>query len=243
MGLVHRFESWHRQAKHNRWLRYFTVFNRVALAAGFLPSGFVKIMGERFTALSVNHPMGNYLEALHLTGYYYTFIGIMQVTAAVLLLIPRTATLGAMLYFPIILNICILSLAVCFDGSLLSSPLMVLANLYLLCWDYGKLKFILFRRPEAGPVSDEIKTSSKFPVLFFAGVAATVAIVVLLITSVYTIKPHNTIYDCQRQCAGSENPEIVNDFCECIHTEGQSYEKCVTEYKNAVRQKQLKNGN
>jgi hypothetical protein len=100
-------------------------------------------MGERFTVLSVKHPMGHYLEALHRTGYYYTFIGILQVTAAVLLLIPRTATLGALIYFPIILNICILSLAVRFEGSFVSSPLMVLANLYLLCWDYHKLKFIM----------------------------------------------------------------------------------------------------
>lgn len=99
-------------------------------------------MGERFTDLSNNHPMGHYLEALHRTGYYYTFIGVLQVTAAILLLIPRTATLGALIYFPIILNICILSLAVRFDGSFVSAPLMVLANLYLLCWDYDKLKYI-----------------------------------------------------------------------------------------------------
>ncbi|HTF05623.1 MAG TPA: hypothetical protein VK826_16465 [Bacteroidia bacterium] len=136
--------------KENKWLRYFAVFNRVGLAVGFLPSGLVKITGERFTALSVNHPMGNYLEALHRTGYYYTFLGILQVTAAIFLLIPRTATLGAVIYFPIILNICILSFALRFEGSWISSPLMVLANLYLLCWDYDKLKFILpFYKPEA----------------------------------------------------------------------------------------------
>lgn len=132
----------HYQAKQKAWLGYFAVFNRIALAMGFLPSGFVKINGERFTALSDCHPMGHYLGALFRTGYYYTFIGVLQVTAAILLLVPRTATLGALLYFPIILNICILSLAVRFEGSFVSSPLMVLANLYLLCWDYDKLKFI-----------------------------------------------------------------------------------------------------
>ncbi len=132
----------HGKAKQNKWLRYFTIFNRLGLALGFLPSGFVKIVGERFTSLSVKHPMGHYLEALHRTGYYYTFIGIVQVTAAILLLIPRTATLGALIYFPIILNIFILSWALRFEGSFMSSPLMVLANLYLLCWDYDKLKYI-----------------------------------------------------------------------------------------------------
>lgn len=142
MNISFKLARIHIRVRENKWLRYFAIFNRISLAAGFLPSGFVKIAGERFTDLPVKHPMGYYLEALQRTGYYYTFIGILQVTAAILLLIPRTATLGALIYFPIILNICILSLALRFEGSFLSAPLMVLANLYLLCWDYHKLKFI-----------------------------------------------------------------------------------------------------
>lgn len=143
MSISVTLDRLHSRVKQNKWLGYFAVFNRIALAAGFLPSGFTKIMSERFTVLTVMHPMGHYLDAFYRTGFYYTFVGLMQVSAACLLLIPRTATLGAVIYFPIILNICVLSISVLFDGSLLSSPLMVLANLYLLCWDYDKLKFIL----------------------------------------------------------------------------------------------------
>ena len=133
----------HFRVKQNRQLRAFAVFNRIVLAMGFLPAGIVKIMGERFASgISNKHPMGHYLEALHRTGFYYTFIGFLQVAAAILLLMPRTATLGSVIYFPIILNICILTFAVRFDGSWVTSPLMVLANLYLLCWDYDKLKYI-----------------------------------------------------------------------------------------------------
>jgi uncharacterized membrane protein YphA (DoxX/SURF4 family) len=191
MSISSRLDQLHFKAKGNRWLRYFAVFNRTALAAGFLPAGFVKIMGERFTSLAVNHPMGHYLEALYQTGYYYTFIGVVQITAAILLLIPRTATLGAALYFPIILNICILSFAVRFDGSLLSSPLMVLANLYLLCWDYDKLKFILpFNDPAVlNNLPKREVINNKFPAIFFAGVVATVIILVLVITNAYNILP------------------------------------------------------
>jgi uncharacterized membrane protein YphA (DoxX/SURF4 family) len=142
MNISSTLDRLHYQVRQNKWLGYFAVFNRIGLALGFLPSGFVKIAGERFTDLSVKHPMGNYLEALHRTGFYYTSIGVLQVTAAIFLLIPRIATLGAIIYFPIILNIFILSMAVRFEGSWISSPLMILANLYLLCWDYHKLKFI-----------------------------------------------------------------------------------------------------
>lgn len=149
MSIASTLDRLYLQARGNRWLWLFSIFCRLALAAGFFPSGMVKILGERFASgLSVNHPMGHYLEALHHTGFYYTFIGIAQVAAAIMLLIPRTVTLGAFLYFPIILNICILTYAVRFDGSLFTAPLMVLANLYLLGWNYEKWKYILpFNRP------------------------------------------------------------------------------------------------
>lgn len=150
MAFAAALNKLHFRAKQSRALRYFAVFNRLALAAGFFPSGFVKIVGERFTVLSDCHPMGHFLDAFYRTGFYYTSVGIMQVTAAALLLFPRTATLGAVLYFPIILNIFILSMAVRFEGSFLTSPLMVLANLFLLCWDYDKLKRIFpWEKPPA----------------------------------------------------------------------------------------------
>ena len=144
MSISSTLDGLHSRAKQNSWLWLFSLFCRLALAAGFFPSGMVKILGERFASgLSVNHPMGHYLEALHYTGYYYTFIGVVQIAAAVMLLIPRTVTLGAFLYFPIILNICVLTYAVRFDGSLFTAPLMVLANLYILGWNYEKWKYIL----------------------------------------------------------------------------------------------------
>lgn len=150
MNISLKLNRLHSKARENNWLWLFSIFCRVALAAGFIPAGIVKILDERFASgLAVTHPMGSYLEALHHTGFYYTFIGIAQVAAAIMLLIPRTVTLGAFLYFPIILNICILTYAVRFDGSLFTAPLMTLANLYLLCWNYEKWKYILpFNRLE-----------------------------------------------------------------------------------------------
>lgn len=237
MRISSRLDQLHAIAKTNRWLRYFTVFTRIALAAGFLPSGFVKIMGERFTSLSVHHPMGHYLEALHQTGFYYIFIGILQVTAAILLLVPRTATLGAVIYFPIILNICILSLSVRFDGSLLSSPLMVLANLYLLCWDYDKLKYIFpFTHPAApDAMPGQTMCSNRFPTLFFAGVMATAILLVFTLTHVYHILPRNTLSDCERQCSDSKNPQACIEFCNCIHQQGQPLEQCLNKYNQALQ--------
>src|SRR5919107_5932339 len=98
MSISSTLDRLHSRAKQNSWLWLFSIFCRLSLAAGFIPSGMVKIIGERFASgLHVNHPMGHYLEALHQTGYYYTFIGIVQLIAAIFLLIPRTVTLGAFL--------------------------------------------------------------------------------------------------------------------------------------------------
>jgi uncharacterized membrane protein YphA (DoxX/SURF4 family) len=235
MRLAATLDHLHRQARENKWLYLFAMFCRFILAVGFIPPGIVKIAGERFTALAVNHPMGNYLEALHHTGYYYTIIGVMQVVAGVLLLLPRTAILGAVIYFPIILNICILSLAVRFDGSRVTSPLMVLANLYLLCWYYHTWKLILpFNHPEsqiALPKWKELK--GKFPFKFFAGVVAAFALVILFARFGHELMPRNTLKECRTQCEDSANPEACYTFCDCIHKEGQPLDKCLEAYEEA----------
>lgn len=236
MGFYAKLDQIHANIRKNVWLQYFSIFCRIALAAGFIPSGFVKIFNERFTSLSVNHPMGHYLEALYYTGYYYTFIGILQVTAAILLLIPRTATLGALLYLPIILNITILSLAVRFEGSHISSPLMVLANLFLILWDYHKIKYILpFNEPpEHKVLKDKNERIKVFPMKFAVGSVAALTGLIVFLLNMYTIEPHNTLKDCERQAKNSKNPKAVDDFCNCIHNEGKTLNKCLDTYEKAL---------
>src|SRR4026207_2190377 len=163
MSLLTEIERLYGELKRNKWLRYFAIFCRIALALGFLPSGIVKVRGERFTALPSNHPLGHYFDALYLTGYYYTFIGLGQLITAVLLLIPRTALLGAIFYFPIILNICVLTYSVRFEGTRIAT-LMLLANMFLLAWDYPRFKSIL---PFSRHGDPRVVESRKFPVLFF----------------------------------------------------------------------------
>ena len=263
MSISSTLDRLHSQAKENSWVWLFSIFCRFALAAGFFPSGMVKIVGERFASgLSVNHPMGSYLEALHHTGYYYTFIGIVQVAAAIMLLVPRTVTLGAFLYLPIILNICILTYAVRFDGSLFTAPLMTLANLFLLGWNYEKWKYILpFNRLPDGKNDVQIQEgadergffsrygirplymrfrlflkrlfSDKFPFLFFAGVFAAVVICVIGIPSLYSIKPRNTLPQCLRQFKNGSKTKAGEVFCNCIHQNGEPLDKCLSEYFNA----------
>jgi hypothetical protein len=272
MSISSALDRLHSQAKQNGWLWLFSIFCRLVLALGFIPAAIVKLIDERFASgLSVNHPMGHYLEALHLTGYYYTFIGVVQMAAAIFLLIPRTATLGAFLYFPIILNICILTFATRFDGSLFTAPLMTLANLYILGWNYEKWKYILpFNRladdnfvTKRKSLESDVQTqdsaggrgvfsrygirslyarfriffkrllSDKFPTLFFAGVFAAVVFFVLVVPRLYSVRPRNTFPQCVRQFKDSRRTTAGENFCNCIHTNGEPLNKCLNEYHNA----------
>lgn len=140
----------HAGVRDNRWLRRFTVLTRVLLALGFMPSGITKVLGNRFTVLGVDNPVGFFFEALYRSGFYWNFIGVCQLTAALLLLVPRTATLGALVYFPIILNIFVITVAMSFTGTPVITGLMLLGSVYLLCWDYDRLKCLFNQtRPAA----------------------------------------------------------------------------------------------
>lgn len=233
-----KFDQFYLKIKRNRWYWYFSIFCRLTLALGFMIAGMVKIMDERFASgLSEIHPMGAYLTALYHTGYYYTFIGIAQVVAAILLLIPRTITLGALLYFPIIVNICILSFSLRFEGSFISAPLMVLANLYILVWNYDKLKYILpFKNvPDFGIVKKPEKYSNKFPLGFFTGVTATFGLVIVLFTYGHEIMPRNSLSECQKQYENTELEDVGNAFCECIHTNGKPITVCLEKFNKAKK--------
>ncbi len=233
MSILTGLAQFYYEAKRNKWFRYFTVFCRIVLALGFIPSGIVKIMGERFTALPVTHPLGHYFEALHLTGYYYTFIGVIQLTAALLLLIPRSALLGALIYFPIILNICILAYAVRFEGTRITT-LMLLANVYLLLWDYDRLKSILpFRQSTVDSYSTEKTSSNKFPFVFFGCGFAIVASVIVINHFLYEIRPGNSLLECRNSCVNNGKPNACSDFCECIYNQGNALEKCLDKYEKA----------
>ncbi len=131
-------------------LHYFTAVTRVLLAVAFIPSGLKKVLNERFTTLPLTDPVGFFFEAFYRSGVWYQFVGWAQVTAAVLLLIPRTATLGAVLYLPIAVNVALVTIGVGFTGTPFITVPMALGALYLVCWDYDRWRDLLPRLERAG---------------------------------------------------------------------------------------------
>lgn len=140
----------HARAVRSRLLQRFTAFTRVLLAVGFLPPGLKKLLGQPFTVLPTTHPVGYFFDAFFQAEAFYVFVGLGQVIAALFLLVPRTATLGAVLYFPIILTITVVTWSIGFAGTQWITLLMTLACLWLLLWDYDRLRALLPVRLAAG---------------------------------------------------------------------------------------------
>ena len=136
-------ENLHQKIYGKKIFVLFTWTTRVLLFLGFLPSGLKKLLGERFTLLGLENPVGFFFEALYRTGFYWNFLGLMQLFVGILLLIPKTSLFGALIYLPIIINIFIIVVSMHFTGTPYIAGLMLVANLYLLFWDYKKLKHIV----------------------------------------------------------------------------------------------------
>lgn len=229
-----RIEEIYHEAKADEWFKKFAVFCRIALAASFIPTGLVKIMGERFAAgLPSNNPLGHYFDALHQTGYYYTFIGIAQIIIAILLLIPRTSLLGALMYFPIIVNICVLTYATRFEGTRLVT-MMVLASLFLLIWDFDRLKHVLpFKQPKTDPYVIKKPLGIRLRIIFFGSCFGVLTFIIIGTFYLFEIGPGNSEEVCRNQCAGSKNPEACETFCDCIYIQGQPLDNCLANFNQA----------
>lgn len=124
--------------RSNRYANIFTINLRILLGVGFSHAGFRKIHGDPFAILGQQGAFFEYLDALHATGFYYEFVGWAQIIAGVLLITQRFALLGAFLYFPIIVNITVLTISTIGSLTPVFASLMSLGTLYLLLWDYFK---------------------------------------------------------------------------------------------------------
>ena len=129
-----------------RWVRArpllyrLTLGTRLLLAVGFIPTGMVKLLGRRFTLMSPESDIGLFFETLYRSGLYWHFLGLTQVAAGLLVLWNATATLGALMFFGIMLNVFVITLSYDFRLTPVVTGLMLLATLYLLLWDYDRLR-------------------------------------------------------------------------------------------------------
>lgn len=126
--------------KSNSVITLFTIYLRYLLGGAFVFASIVKIKGERFTTADGSaapvHSWLHFFETMFQSGVYWQFIGLAQLISGFFLMTQRFAVLGAILYFPIILNIFVITISYSFGNTSIITGLMLLGALYLLIWDY-----------------------------------------------------------------------------------------------------------
>lgn len=133
------------------WAQLFIIYCRYLIGGTFAYSSIVKIKGERFTSVSgenspINTPF-HFFETLYQTGLYWKFIGWAQLIAAFFLMTQRFSKLGALIFFPLILNIFIITISINFNYTWQISGLMLLASVALILWDWNQLRLIINQNP------------------------------------------------------------------------------------------------
>jgi len=158
----------------------FTIFLRYLLGMGFVWASILKIKGVRFTPQSGEHtPIGSLphlLESMYRHSAYWQFIGWGQLLAGFLMMSQMFSTLGAIVYFPMLLSIFLLTTYFQSPGILAVTSLMLLGNIYLLLWDWNRLKFIVLNKP--GEYVDQSTPLSRHHIWTYIGIGVCIAIVI-----------------------------------------------------------------
>lgn len=138
--------------KQNLLLQLFTIGLRYLLGSAFVYASIFKIEGIRFMPKPGNNTplssLSHFFEAMYQAGIYWHFIGWGQLIAGFLLMSQAFSTLGAAAFFPIMLNIFVITISFDAPNILLITTLMLISNVYLLLWDWNKLKFIFLPRQQ-----------------------------------------------------------------------------------------------
>lgn len=133
------------------WTQIAVIYTRYLLGGTFVFASLIKIKGNRFTsesgALNPIDTAWHLFETLYQSGLYWKFIGVCQLLAGFLLMTQRYSKLGALVNFPIILNIFVITLSYYFSYTFVITGMMMLANILLIIWDWDQIKFLLNLKP------------------------------------------------------------------------------------------------
>lgn len=129
-----------KRIKLSRWANLVVVNLRILLGFAFLPAGLKKVLGQRFTDLENVGPFHDFLDAFYDTGPFYSFVGVVQLVVAALLMTQTYAPLGALLALPVFTTILVFCWSTQVYPTAVMVSLMWLAVIGLLLWDIDRLR-------------------------------------------------------------------------------------------------------
>ncbi|MEM8930917.1 MAG: DoxX family membrane protein [Acidobacteriota bacterium] len=121
-----------------RWSRLGAANLRILLGFAFLPSGLKKVLGQPFTDPSNSGPFHDFLDAFHATGFFYPWVGSVQLLAAVLLMTQTHATLGAAIMLPVMTVITVFCWSTGVVPTAIVATLMLGGVVALIVWDLDR---------------------------------------------------------------------------------------------------------
>lgn len=130
-------ELWLR-ARRTRWVNVFVVNLRFLIGFAFVPAALKKVLDQPFTDPSNHGRFHDFLHGFYATGWFYQFVGVMQLVAAVLLFTQRFATAGALVALPILTAITAFCWSTQVYPTATIATLMWLGTIGLLIWDIHK---------------------------------------------------------------------------------------------------------
>lgn len=130
--------GWIARCRSRRGLHLLVANVRILIGFGFLPAGLKKVLGERFTEAGNTGPFHDFLHAFWATGALYRFVGIVQLTGALLLMSQRFAAAGAALLLPVLAVIAVFVWSTAGVPTIATVTLMLGGVVALLLWDHHR---------------------------------------------------------------------------------------------------------
>ncbi|MEL7058816.1 MAG: hypothetical protein AAGN46_02200 [Acidobacteriota bacterium] len=141
-----------------RWSHLAVANLRILLGFAFVPAGLKKVLGQPFTAAENTGPFHDFLDAFLATGFFYPFVGGVQLFAALLLMSQTFGALGAAITLPVLTTITVFCWSTGVWPTAIVATLMWLGAVALLVWDFDRWIALvhpaLARRSPAVPADD-----------------------------------------------------------------------------------------
>jgi uncharacterized membrane protein YphA (DoxX/SURF4 family) len=142
-----------RSARQVRWINIAVVNLRFLIGFAFVPAALKKLLDQPFTDPANHGRFHDFLHTFHATGWFYSFVGLLQITAAALLFSQRFATLGALLALPILTAITAFCWSTQVYPTATIATLMWLGTVGLVIWDYDKWRGIFARDDRSSEIT------------------------------------------------------------------------------------------
>ena len=123
------------RARRTRWIAVAIAILRILIAFAFVPAGLKKLA----PAVHAVHNTGafhDFLHAFRATGWFYNFVGVLQLVIAALLVSQRFALAGAVLAVPVMTAIVTFCWSTQVYPTATVATLIWLGAIALVAWDY-----------------------------------------------------------------------------------------------------------